>query len=113
MPQRPGYGFTRNNTMRLKNGELSEYLTFAQALAQEAGRITLKYFRTALVVESKADASPVTIADRETEQFIRREILTKYPDHGVLGEEFGESNSGAALRWIVGPIDGTQSFIHG
>jgi histidinol phosphatase-like enzyme (inositol monophosphatase family) len=92
---------------------LAEYLAFANNLAQAAGDITLKYFRTSLTVERKGDDSPVTIADRETEQFIRREIERAYPTHGILGEEYGSTNAQAALQWIIDPIDGTQSFIHG
>jgi histidinol phosphatase-like enzyme (inositol monophosphatase family) len=93
--------------------KLKEYLDFAAALAEEAGQITLRYFRSGVAVETKSDASPVTIADRETEQFIRDRIIATYPDHGILGEEHGEVNAGARWRWIVDPIDGTQSFIHG
>ena len=99
--------------MDLDPQKLREYFDFARELVAAAGRITLNYFRTALEVERKPDASPVTIADRETEMFIRSEILAKYSDHGVLGEEFGESNPDAPFRWIVDPIDGTQAFIHG
>ena len=92
---------------------LKEYLTFATDLAREAGKITLKYFRGRLDVEQKSDASPVTIADRETEQFIRSAIRARYPAHGILGEEFGEENLGAPWRWVIDPIDGTRSFVHG
>lgn len=84
-------------------------------LARRAGDITLKYFQNPdLAVESKNDASPVTIADRETEQFIRDEISRQFPGDVVVGEEFGESlGEAGARRWIVDPIDGTKSFIHG
>jgi histidinol phosphatase-like enzyme (inositol monophosphatase family) len=92
---------------------LNEYLDFAKDLAREAGKVTLRYYRSRLDVENKADASPVTIADRETEQFIRAAIRARYPEHGILGEEFGEETPGAPWRWVIDPIDGTQSFIHG
>lgn len=92
---------------------LNEYLEFAKALAIEAGRVTLKYFRRNVVVEYKSDTTPVTIADRETEQFMRSAIHQTYPQHGILGEEDGETNPGAQWRWILDPIDGTQAFIHG
>ena len=66
-----------------------------------------------LWVEYKADRSPVTVADRESEQLLRRLIEERYPEHGILGEEFGLTRGGAALRWYLDPIDGTQSFIRG
>lgn len=93
--------------------QLAEYLEFARELAREAGQVTLKYFRKNVHIESKSDESPVTIADRETEQFIRAAIRQRYPEHGILGEEFGEENPGSPFRWIIDPIDGTRSFIHG
>jgi len=96
-----------------RENSLSEYLEFAKALASEAGRITLKYFRHDVVVEYKSDTTPVTIADRETERFMRSAIHQKYPQHGILGEEDGETNPGAEWRWVLDPIDGTQAFIHG
>jgi len=92
-----------------------DLLPVLQSLARQAGEITLKYFqRTDIAVESKSDNSPVTIADRETEQFLRDEIGRLYPGDKVIGEEFGEGPGDAgARRWIVDPIDGTKSFIHG
>lgn len=92
---------------------LEPYLDFAVDLAREAGEVTLRYFRQGVAVETKADASPVTIADRETEQLLRQRIEAAWPDHGILGEEFGESRPGARFRWILDPIDGTKAFIHG
>lgn len=86
-------------------------------LARRAGDITLKYFQNPdLAVEAKADESPVTVADRETERFLRDEIERLFPGDAVMGEEFGEDKgTGAAggRRWIVDPIDGTKSFVHG
>lgn len=94
------------------NKELLETL---ESLARQAGDITLKYFQNPeLAVEAKQDESPVTVADRETEQFIRDEIARLFPGDVVIGEEFGEGPGEAgARRWIVDPIDGTKSFIHG
>ncbi|MCL5269253.1 MAG: inositol monophosphatase family protein [bacterium] len=97
----------------LSPGQIQTFLAFARDLAREAGQVTLKYFRTRLDVETKADDSPVTVADRETERLIRRRIEARFPDHGILGEEFGETRPGAEFRWIIDPIDGTKSFIHG
>jgi histidinol phosphatase-like enzyme (inositol monophosphatase family) len=93
--------------------KLQEILDFAVAAARQAGDITTHYFQTALQIDTKADDSPVTVADRESEQLLRRLIMEKYPDHGILGEEFGEVNPNSSYRWILDPIDGTFSFIHG
>src|SRR5690606_34848862 len=66
-----------------------------------------------LNVIRKSDDSPVTIADREAEQIIRAEIQRIFPDHGIIGEEYGITNPDARVNWILDPIDGTISFIHG
>lgn len=92
---------------------LRELLDFASDLAWQAGRITLEYFQTGVVAETKADASPVTIADRRSEEFLRRAIGERFPQHGILGEEYGETNPGSSYRWILDPIDGTKSFVRG
>jgi len=93
--------------------ETQELLDFAIDLAYEAGALTLRYYGHLVDAEGKSDGSPVTIADRNAEQLIRKRVAKRYPDHGVLGEEFGESNQGARVRWILDPIDGTRSFMHG
>jgi histidinol-phosphatase len=81
--------------------------------AREAGHRTLHWFRTGVVAERKADSSPVTVADREAELFLRDRIAGRFPDDGILGEEFGEARPGARRRWILDPIDGTKSFVRG
>jgi myo-inositol-1(or 4)-monophosphatase len=98
----------------MQQDQLRTYLEFARKMAYEAGQLTLEYFQKGLQPDLKLDGSPVTMADRRSEASIRRAIETKYPEHGILGEEFGDRKmDGAACRWIVDPIDGTQSFIHG
>lgn len=93
---------------------LRELLTFAHELAWQAGKITLRHFQTGIRPDLKADDSPVTVADRETEHFLRAAILGNYPTHAVLGEEDGISgNQDADWRWILDPIDGTRSFVRG
>ena len=92
---------------------MKEYLDFAVGLSEEAGRITLSYFNKQIDVELKEDSSPVTVADRKTESLIREAIREKYPEHGILGEEFGAVETGSPYTWIIDPIDGTKSFIHG
>lgn len=95
---------------------LSEFQQFAEATAREAGQLTLEYFQTDKAApEFKGDDTPVTIADRNAEKLIRERIEASYPDHQIVGEEFGESegSSGSTHRWIIDPIDGTKSFVHG
>lgn len=93
--------------------ELQPLLDFALDAAWQAGRITLGHFQTHVAVERKADYSPVTIADRESEKKLRDLIGRHWPDHAILGEEFGQTGSGAEYTWIVDPIDGTKSFVQG
>lgn len=88
-------------------------LEVAIKTAENAGRLTLEHFGTALDVELKGDESPVTIADRGAETLIRKELEAAFPDDGILGEEFGEKAGTSGRRWIIDPIDGTQSFIRG
>ena len=95
------------------NNSLQEYLNFANRLADEAGIISMEYFRTSLDIESKSDESPVTIADKNTELKIRSMIEKEYPDHGILGEEFDNINPNAEFIWVIDPIDGTRSYIAG
>ncbi len=90
-----------------------EYLDFAMDAAWQAGQLTLAHFQSGVAVERKQDASPVTEADRGAESLLRRLIEEKFPGHAVLGEEMGESGSDSRHRWILDPIDGTQSFIRG
>lgn len=86
----------------------------ASAIAREAGRGTLKYFRQRnYQVERKSDDSPVTVADREAEQLLRERIAAHFPGDAILGEEFGVTEGDTGFRWILDPIDGTKSFISG
>ena len=94
-------------------GELRAALDFAVESAWLAGRVTLRYFQSGVAVERKSDASPVTAADREAEALLRERILRWFPQDGIEGEEFGASRPEARRRWILDPIDGTASFVHG
>ena len=89
------------------------YAERALRIARVAGRITQRYFRTALKVVHKKDGSPVTVADRETERALRRAINRHFPSHAVVGEEYGGTPPATGHCWYIDPIDGTQSFIHG
>jgi histidinol-phosphatase len=92
---------------------LSALLDFALDAAWQAGRITLGYFQSGVAVERKGDNSPVTIADKQSEQKLRSLIQQHWSDHGMIGEEYGEERGTSSLTWIIDPIDGTKSFIHG
>ncbi|HVE95234.1 MAG TPA: histidinol-phosphatase [Acidimicrobiales bacterium] len=88
-------------------------LELALALADSADAITQRWFRDAdLGVETKADMTPVSIADRAVEEMVRATIAEARPSHSVLGEEYGDDGA-AAWRWIVDPIDGTKNFVRG
>lgn len=93
--------------------ELDRYLEFAVATAQDAGRVTLRYFRNEAGARFKEDQTPVTIADIEAEELIRARLQRAFPAHDIVGEEGGESLSGSGFRWFVDPIDGTKSFVRG
>lgn len=89
------------------------FVAFAEELAEAARRVTRRYFRTPVSVDTKADASPVTVADRETEARLREAIAARFPAHGVVGEEHGTDRGAAEYVWVLDPIDGTKAFITG
>lgn len=93
--------------------QADECVALAHRLADAAAKITLPYFRTSLTIEDKTDESPVTRADRETEAALRQLINEAFPDHGIIGEEYGAENESAEFVWVLDPIDGTVSFING
>jgi len=82
-------------------------------IAKKGGQHTLNYFNKSFEVERKSDDSPVTIADRQAESIMREQIVDRFPEHGIIGEEHGRRNEESAIQWILDPIDGTKSFIHG
>jgi len=93
--------------------DLIELRRFAEELADAARASTMRWFRRPIDIETKADMSPVTLADRETEERLREMITERFPDHGIFGEELGHSNPDAEFQWVLDPIDGTRSFIAG
>lgn len=93
--------------------EIKQFKDFTKILSNESGKIIKKYFRSDISIESKKDDSPVTIADKSAEEKMREMIMKEFPDHGILGEEFGKHNPEAEYQWILDPIDGTKSFITG
>ena len=93
--------------------DLEELIIFSNHLADESEKIIKEYFRKPFKIENKEDESPVTIADQKTELKIRELIKKKYPNHGILGEEFETRNADSEFLWVIDPIDGTRSFIAG
>jgi histidinol-phosphatase len=114
MAQMPGFGPEWSAELRRgTEAELEAWLAFAHAAADEADRIALAAFQTELQVEQKTDGSFVTEADRTIETMLRERIAEAFPQHGVIGEEYGQEGSGTAERWYVDPIDGTHNFMRG
>ncbi len=95
------------------NISLEELTRFAVDVAKAGGAETLTYFRKKFDVIRKEDDSPVTVADRQAEQTMRGLINQKFPEHGIIGEEYGTEKKDASVKWILDPIDGTIGFVHG
>ena len=94
--------------------DLAPYRAFITELAQQSGDFIRPHFGSAgLVVETKTDATPVTVADRGAEALMRKLIAKKFPSHGIIGEEMGSDRPDAEFVWVLDPIDGTKSFITG
>lgn len=93
--------------------DLLQLKDFCKLLADETGKIIRQYYRTNISIEIKSDESPVTIADKKSEEKMRELIMKEFPTHGIIGEEFGEHNTSAEYKWILDPIDGTKSFVCG
>jgi histidinol phosphatase-like enzyme (inositol monophosphatase family) len=97
----------------MSGSEWAREVEVAVEVVESAGRLTLEYFGTTLEIETKSDSSPVTVADRGAEELIRKRLDEAFPEDGLLGEEFAEKIGRSGRRWIIDPIDGTQSFIRG
>ena len=92
-----------------------DFASFVDQLASVSGDTILPFFRTALAIENKPDRGfdPVTAADRAAENAMRALIRKNFPDHGIVGEEYGSERADAEYIWVLDPIDGTKSFITG
>src|ERR1700754_3384509 len=92
-----------------------DFTAFIGRLAASSGETILPFFRTSLLVDNKSssDFDPVTEADRAAEAVMRRLIKANFPQHGIVGEEFGSEREDAEYVWVLDPIDGTKSFIAG
>lgn len=95
------------------DAELLGWLAVAQAACDEADEIARAHFRRDLVIETKPDRTFVTQADTSIEQRIRERLADAYPDHGLVGEEYGIEAADASVRWYIDPIDGTHNFMRG
>ncbi len=107
------FGYSERTT--ISASERGVYLAAAIDFAREAGRVILPHFRSELAVENKLDDGgydPVTIADKGAEAIIRAGIESRFPTHGIFGEELGH-HPGAGLTWVIDPIDGTRAFVTG
>lgn len=89
------------------------YLEFAEELADLAAAAIRPWFRNRATVETKGDGSPVTVADRSAEAEMRQRIADRFPQHGIIGEEFGTERDDAEWVWVLDPLDGTGAFVSG
>ncbi len=92
---------------------MNELVTAAEAAADIAGAAIRPFYRAGVTADLKTDESPVTIADRTAEQDMRAFLTERFPEHGILGEEFGLDRPHARFRWVLDPVDGTRAFITG
>ena len=92
-----------------------DFASFVDQLASASGERILPFFRTTLAIENKKSGGfdPVTVADRAAEEAMRSLIRKNFPEHGILGEEYGSERTDAEYVWVLDPIDGTKSFISG
>lgn len=102
--------------MTLSDQKIQELSAFAADLATAAAEVSLKHFRAPINIDNKLGEDgfdPVTLADRGAEEAIRKVIEAKFPDHAIVGEEYGVKDTGSPFEWVLDPIDGTRAFISG
>lgn len=113
-PADPDFGPAWSASLaRVPEATLREWQEFALAICDEADEIALRHFRRDLDIERKPDRTFVTVADQGIEKVLRERIKARYPDHGLVGEEYGDEDGASPTRWIIDPIDGTHNFIRG
>ena len=98
---------------RASESDLTAWLSLALEMCDEADRLALRWFRREVAVSRKPDRTFVTEADRSIERLLRDRIRNLYADHGFVGEEYGDEDGAAGIRWYIDPIDGTHNFIRG
>jgi len=110
----PVFGTEWSASLRLgAEAELRSWLEVAQDACDAADDIARRYFRRDLTIETKPDRTFVTQADTSIERLIRERLADAFPDHGLIGEEYGVESGDASVRWYIDPIDGTHNFIRG
>jgi histidinol-phosphatase len=100
-------------TSRTNEAGLDAWLAFALGCCDAADAVALQHFRRDLVIEAKPDRTFVTDADQAIERMVRSLITGTYPDHGLVGEEYGTEEGTGSVRWFIDPIDGTHNFMRG
>ena len=114
MSHEAAYGVEWSASLRRgSEAELDGWLELANAACDEVDQLARGAFRRDLEISTKPDRTFVTQADTAIERVIRARISAAYPDHGLVGEEFGTEAGDAATRWYIDPIDGTHNFIRG
>jgi histidinol-phosphatase len=109
---RPGAAWSAS-LRRAPEADLAAWLSLALEMCDEADRIALRWYRREVPTSRKPDRTFVTEADRAIERLVRDRIRAIYPDHGFVGEEYGDEDGAAGVRWYIDPIDGTHNFIRG
>lgn len=97
----------------LTEKQTREFLDFAHQVADAVGKIHRKYYRLPVTTEYKEDSSPVTQVDKESEALMREMVMKRFPDHGILGEEYPPHQPDAEFVWVIDPVDGTKYFMTG
>ena len=97
----------------LTRAEKDKFIKFIAYLCDEASKEILPHYGPGIEIEQKSDSTPGTIADQNAEKRIREILAEHYPDHGIIGEEYGREREDADFVWILDPVDGTKSFISG
>ena len=97
----------------LTREQKDEFIPFIAQLCHEASKEILPHYGPDVAIERKSDATPVTLADRNAEKRIRELLAARYPEHGIIGEEYGRERADAEFVWVLDPVDGTKSFISG
>ena len=92
---------------------MKDFKIFINNLVKTSSKIIHQYYQKKIAIELKADNSSVTLADKQAEEDMRLLIMKNFPEHGIIGEEFGTHQPQADYQWVLDPIDGTKSFIHG